>query len=317
MNDTPLVAVRALSKVFYRGAGRAIQAATDVNFSIPEGEFFGVVGESGCGKSTLGRLILRLIEPSGGQVFFEGQEISALAGRPLARLRRGMQMIFQNPFASFDPKRTLGFSLGEAARFHGRSREAAQERIRELLAYIKLPEETLSRLPKELSGGQLQRLAIARSLITEPRFIVADEPVSALDVSVQAQLLNLLYDLKRRLRLTMLFISHDIQVVEYLCDRVAVMYMGRIVEMAGAAEIFNRPLHPYTRALIAAAPKLDLSHRDFAWRDSLNAGPEDPPEEQRGCRFAPRCSLSGGRCLEAAPPLIEGGAGHYVACYQV
>ena len=250
-------------------------------------------------------------------MFFEDREIGALAGRSLARLRRGMQMIFQNPFASFDPKRTLGFSLREAARFHGLSREAAPERIRELLGYIKLPEETLARLPKELSGGQLQRLAIARSLITEPRFIVADEPVSALDVSVQAQLLNLLYDLKRRLRLTMLFISHDIQVVEYLCDRVAVMYMGRIVEMAGAAEIFNRPLHPYTRALIAAAPKLDFSHRDFTWQDSLNAASEDPPEEQRGCRFAPRCSLRGGRCLGEAPPLVKGGAGHYVACYQV
>ena len=313
MSDAPLVVLRDLSKRFYRGAGEALRAVERVNCSINRGEFFGVVGESGCGKSTLGRLILRLVEPSEGQVFFDGAEITALAKRPLARLRPKMQMIFQNPFASFDPKRTLGSSLEEAARFHGLARGAAGERIRELLGYINLPEETLARLPKELSGGQLQRLAIARSLITEPLFIVADEPVSALDVSVQAQLLNLLYGLKERLGLTMLFISHDIQVVKYLCGRAAVMYLGGIVEEAGAEELFERPLHPYTRSLIAAAPGLGGVGGDVAMGDSADP---DPWKEQRGCRYASRCALCGGRCLAEPPPLIEGGAGHYVACYK-
>jgi oligopeptide/dipeptide ABC transporter ATP-binding protein len=284
----------------------------DVSFSIQRGEFFGVVGESGCGKSTLGRLILRLIEPSGGQVFFNGEEVTGLSPKRLSRLRPSMQMIFQNPFASFDPKMSLGASLGEAARFHGLSRKAARDRILELLRLINLSEDVLARLPKEISGGQLQRLAIARALITNPPFIIADEPVSALDVSVQAQLLNLLYDLKERLNLTMIFISHDIQVVEYLCDRTAVMYMGSIVEIAGGKELFDRPLHPYTRALISAAPRLETGDRK---RELLGGDPPSPFENNPGCRFSSRCPRRGEACRKGQPVLAEGGDGHSVACF--
>jgi oligopeptide/dipeptide ABC transporter ATP-binding protein len=318
-----LLRLDGLSKRFFRGAGETVRAVEKVSFSIRRGEFFGVVGESGCGKSTLGRLILRLIEASEGQVFFKGEDITAASKQRMSRLRPLMQMVFQNPFASFDPKMTLGASLAEAAKFHGLSRNEGQDRILELLGQVNLSADALTRLPKELSGGQLQRLAIARSLITGPVFIVADEPVSALDVSIQAQLLNLLYDLKERLNLTMLFISHDIQVVKYLCDRAAVMYMGGIVEIAGAEDLFTRPLHPYTRALIAAAPKLNAAD-GTAREDSVPENPTDstnPPdsanpwEEWNGCRFAPRCPLRVERCLSEPPPLIEGGDGHSVACH--
>jgi oligopeptide/dipeptide ABC transporter ATP-binding protein len=307
-----ILEVKSLSRSFRRKSGQAVRAVEDVSFSIYRGEFFGVVGESGCGKSTLGRLILRLIEPSAGQVFFNGEELTALSPRRLSRLRPSMQMIFQNPFASFDPKMTLGASLGEVARFHGLSRKDTRDRILELLDLINLSEDVLSRLPKEISGGQLQRLAIARSLITNPPFIIADEPVSALDVSVQAQLLNLLYDLKERLGLTVIFISHDIQVVEYLCDRTAVMYMGGIVELAGGEELFDRPLHPYTRALISAAPRLEAGG---GTRELLGGDPPSPFEHNPGCRFSSRCPRRREACRKGQPVLTEGGDGHSVACF--
>jgi peptide/nickel transport system ATP-binding protein len=318
-----ILRLRHLSKSFYRGGNETVRAVEKVNFSVNRGEFFGVVGESGCGKSTLGRLILRLIEADEGQVFFEDEEISAASKKRLAELRPLMQMIFQNPFASFDPKRTLRFSLEEAACFHGFSRTDAKEKILKLLELINLSADVLPRLPKELSGGQLQRLAIARALVTDPRFIVADEPVSALDVSVQAQLLNLLHDLKKQLHLTMLFISHDIQVIQYLCDRVAVMYMGGIVEIAGAALLFARPLHPYTRALIAAAPRTEPGQNQNVLRGLYPMSFTDPGdvsnpwENQRGCRFAPRCSKCVEQCLAETPPLAEGGDGHFAACHFI
>ncbi|MDR0720562.1 MAG: ABC transporter ATP-binding protein [Treponema sp.] len=307
-----ILEVKSLSKSFRRNSRQAVRAVENVSFSIYRGEFFGIVGESGCGKSTLGRLIPRLIEPSGGQVFFNGEEVTAASRKRLSRLRPLMQMIFQNPFASFDPKMTLGSSLREAALFHGLPRKAAQARILELLGLINLSADVLSRLPKEISGGQLQRLAIVRALIPSPPFIIADEPVSALDVSVQAQLLNLLYDLKERLDLTVIFISHDIQVVEYLCDRTAVMYMGSMVEIAGAEELFDRPLHPYTRALISAAPRLETGGGK---RELLGGDPPSPFDDIPGCRFSPRCPRRGEACLKARPVLAEGGDGHSVACH--
>jgi oligopeptide/dipeptide ABC transporter ATP-binding protein len=310
--EDSILEVKSLSKNFRRNSKQMVRAVADVSFSIRRGEFFGVVGESGCGKSTLGRLILRLIEPSGGQVFFNGEEITAASLKRLSRLRPSMQMIFQNPFASFDPKMTLDASLREAALFHGLSRKAAQDRILELLRLINLSEDVLPRLPKEISGGQLQRLAIARALIPNPPFVIADEPVSALDVSVQAQLLNLLYELKKRLGLTVIFISHDIQVVEYLCDRTAVMYMGGMVEIAGAKELFDRPLHPYTRALIDAAPRLETGGGK---RELLGGDPPSPFDDNPGCRFFSRCPRREEACLKKQPLLNEGGDGHSVACY--
>lgn len=307
-----ILEVKSLSKSFRRNSKQAVQAVENVSFSIYRGEFFGVVGESGCGKSTLGRIILRLIEPSEGQIFFNGEEITVSSPKRLSRLRPSMQMIFQNPFASFDPKMSLGSSLREAALFHGLSRKAARSRILELLGLINLSDDVLSRLPREISGGQLQRLAIARALITNPPFIIADEPVSALDVSVQAQLLNLLYELKERLGLTVIFISHDIQVVEYLCNRTAVMYMGSIVEIAGAKELFERPFHPYTQALIAAAPRLETGGGK---RELLGGDPPSPFDHNPGCRFSPRCPRRGEACLKTQPVLTEGGDGHSVACH--
>jgi oligopeptide/dipeptide ABC transporter ATP-binding protein len=308
----PILEVKSLCKDFQRNAKQTVRAVDDVSFTVYRGEFFGVVGESGCGKSTLGRLILRLIEPSGGQVFFNGEDLTALSPKRLSRLRPSMQMIFQNPFASFDPKMTLGASLREAALFHGFSRRTAQDRILELLDLINLSEDVLPRLPKEISGGQLQRLAITRALIPNPPFVVADEPVSALDVSVQAQLLNLLYDLKERLDLTVIFISHDIQVVEYLCDRTAVMYMGGMVEVAEAKELFDRPQHPYTQALISAAPRLEAGGEKKAL---LGGDPPSPFEKNPGCRFFSRCPRREDGCGKTRPPLTEGGDGHSVACY--
>jgi oligopeptide/dipeptide ABC transporter ATP-binding protein len=307
-----ILEIRSLDKIFRQNSKQAIRAVENVSLSIYRGEFFGIVGESGCGKSTLGRLILRLIEPSGGQVFFNGEEVTKFPPKRLSLLRPSMQMIFQNPFASFDPKMTLGSSLREAALFHGLSRKDAKTRILELLGLINLSDDILSRLPREISGGQLQRLAIARALITNPPFIIADEPVSALDVSVQAQLLNLLYDLKERLNLTVIFISHDIQVVEYLCDRTAVMYMGSIVEIAGAKELFEQPFHPYTRALIAAAPRLEAGGGK---RELLGGDPPSPFESNPGCRFSSRCTHRKEVCLKMQPVLAEGGNGHSVACH--
>ncbi|MDR0554406.1 MAG: ABC transporter ATP-binding protein [Treponema sp.] len=323
-NEDTLLRLNGLSKRFFQGAGQTVRAVEKVSFSVRRGEFFGVVGESGCGKSTLGRLILRLIEASEGRVFFNGEDITAASKRRMALLRPSMQMVFQNPFASFDPKMPLGASLEEVARFYGLSRKERPDRILELLDYINLSVDVLPRLPKELSGGQLQRLAIARSLITNPAFIVADEPVSALDVSVQAQLLNLLSDLKRRLNLTMLFISHDIQVVKYLCDRAAVMYMGGVVEIAGVEELFTRPLHPYTRALIASAPKLngEAPYPVDTPDPKDTPDPVDTPDSMNpweawiGCRFAPRCPLRDDRCLSEPSLQAEGGDDHSVACHR-
>jgi peptide/nickel transport system ATP-binding protein len=308
-----LLELRSLKKHYALGRRRVVRAVDDVSLSVDRGEFLGIVGESGCGKSSLGRMVLRLIEPSAGQVLFKGRDITALSHARLGPLRRSMQMIFQNPSGSFNPKMRVGDALTEVGRYHGMSRSAAAERIGELLSYIGLSAEILSRIPRELSGGQLQRLAIARSLITGPEFIVADEPVSALDVSVQAQLLNLLCDLRRRLEMTMLFISHDIMVVEYLCDRVAVMYLGVIVEIAPAEELFLQPLHPYTKALIAAAPKLEGG--TGAAEPLLEGDPAASFAIGPGCRFAPRCRFCRDICRTAAPELVKRGEGHYAACH--
>ncbi len=292
---------------------RVLQAVGGVSFEIPQGEIFGVVGESGCGKSSLGRCLLRMETITEGKLTFRGQDITKLSGRDLLPLRRHMQMIFQNPYGSFDPKQKIGAAFSEVAKVHHIPHREAQEKIRGLLADINLPEDTLHRIPREMSGGQLQRLCIARALLLDPGFLVADEPVSALDVSVQAQILNLLMDLREKFSLTMLFISHEMTVVRYLCDRVAVMYLGTIVEQAETEALFSRLLHPYTRALMSAIPRVHPEKRQerIILQGDLPSAMDMPP----GCPFAPRCPQCTQRCQDEKPQLRDAGGGHFVACH--
>lgn len=294
---------------------KVLKALDGVSITIRKGEIFGIVGESGCGKSTLGRAMLRLFPVTDGQVIFKGDDISKLDRRQMKAYRRDMQMIFQNPFSSFNPKLKVGTSLREVATVYGMSEEEADKKIKELLDYIHLPEDMLNRSPGELSGGQLQRLAIARALILNPSFIVADEPVSALDVSVQAQILNLITDLRKEVGMTMLFISHEMTVVEHICDYVAVMYLGKVMEMAPTKVLFANLLHPYTQALMSAIPKADpeiVTERIMLEGDIPNA--IDLPS---GCRFASRCRYCSEICKTKEPLLTDVGDGHFVACHRV
>jgi oligopeptide/dipeptide ABC transporter ATP-binding protein len=314
-----LLDVRNIKKYYPLGRGRLLRAVDGISFSLRENEILGIVGESGCGKSTLGRLALRLIEPTGGRVFFQGRDITAQSRGSLGPVRKAMQMVFQNPFASFNPKLRIADSLMEVCRHYGMGREAGRERIEAILADTGLQGDLLSRRPRELSGGQLQRLAITRALLSGPALIVADEPLSALDVSVQAQLLNLLESLRKTRSLSMIFISHDMTVVEYLCSRVAVMYLGRIVEQANAEELFRDALHPYTRSLIAAVPRME--RREPSETAILKGEAPGPGEPIRGCAFAPRCPeasdpRSAALCRGEAPPLVEAAPGHWVSCHK-
>ncbi|GHV69518.1 oligopeptide transport ATP-binding protein AppF [Spirochaetia bacterium] len=313
-----MLEVKELTKLFPVGR-RRITAVNDVSFRVEENEIFGIVGESGCGKSTLGRLILRLIEPSGGQVFFKGQDISALRRRAMRPLRRSMQMVFQNPFASFNPKIRILSALTEVCRYYGMSADETRDRIGRLFADIGLSEDLLYRWPRELSGGQLQRLAIARALLSDPSLIVADEPLSALDVSVQAQLLNLLKALRGNRSMAMVFISHDMTVVEYLCDRVGVMYLGRIMELLPGSDLSENALHPYTRSLRASSPRLDR-FKDGEKSDTaalLKGETPDPSHVLKGCPFAPRCPEASKHCREEIPEIREAAPGHLVRCHLV
>ena len=275
----------------------------------------GVVGESGCGKSTLGRSVLRLFPITEGEILFDGTDISRMNRRELKPYRKNMQMIFQNPYSSFNPKQKIGSALYEVGRVYGMDERALHEKVEQLMEYISLPLDMLHRSPGELSGGQLQRLAIARALILEPGFIVADEPVSALDVSVQAQILNLITDLRKKLKMTMMFISHEMTVVEHICDNVAVMYLGRIVEMAPVKELFSNICHPYTQALMSAIPKADPE--DAKERIILEGDIPNAIDLPRGCSFASRCRYCTQQCREKAPELKDIGNGHKVACYHV
>ena len=258
-----IVHVEHLKKYFpvgsagFRKEPKQLKAVDDVSLDIHEGEIIGIVGESGCGKSTLGRAILRLFPVTDGKIVFKGTDITRMDRKELKEYRRDMQMIFQNPFSSFNPKQRIGNALAEVGKVYGMTESETNERIAELMEHINLPMDFLHRMPSELSGGQLQRLAIARALILNPGFIVADEPVSALDVSVQAQILNLITDLRKKMNMTMMFISHEMTVVEHTCDYICVMYLGRIIEMAPTKELFAHISHPYTRALMSAIPKAD------------------------------------------------------------
>jgi oligopeptide transport system ATP-binding protein len=291
-----------------------VKAVEGVNLAIEPGETMGLVGESGSGKSTLGRLILRLLEPTSGRVMFEGRDLSTLGRRELRRLRREMQIVFQDPYASLNPRMRVGTIVGEGIDIHhlARGREK-QDRLVQLLRMVGLEADALSRYPHEFSGGQRQRIGIARALAVNPRFVVLDEPVSALDVSIQAQIINLLQDLQEQLNLTYLFIAHDLRVVEHISRRVAIMYLGKIVELGASEEIYSNPRHPYTRALLSAVPSLDpLTKSEQIRLPGELPSPVNPPS---GCSFHPRCLYAREVCSKVTPPLEAGATGHAVACH--
>lgn len=317
---TALLAVEGLIKhfpiqrgVFSRVVG-AVQAVNGVSFSIERGRTLSLVGESGSGKTTAGRCILRLIEPTAGRVLFDGIDVSSLDARSMRQLRKRMQIIFQDPFSSLNPRMTVYSVLAEALRVHGLAhRSERRQRVDELLRLVGLPPSSAGRYPHEFSGGQRQRIGVARALAVEPDLIIADEPVSALDVSIQAQILNLMEELQARLGLTYLFIGHDLSVVRHISDEVAVMYLGRIVERATADRVFQSCVHPYTRALLAAAPTaIPKQKRRGKTLAGDSPSPIAPPS---GCPFHPRCPDAQGRCRETIPPLVEVAPGHWAACH--
>ncbi len=313
----PLVEVAHLQHSF-RSSGRgrpAVRAVDDVSFSLGAGETLGLVGESGCGKSTLARSVLRLLEPSAGTIRFAGRDITALGARALRPLRREMQMVFQDPTGALNPRRRVGSIVSAPMRWQGAGRFAAEQWTRELLVRVELAPEHAGRFPHELSGGQRQRVGIARALALEPRLVVLDEPVSALDVSVQAQIVNLLEDLQRDLGLAYLFVAHDLDVVRHVSDRVAVMYAGKIVELAPAAALYERPVHPYTAALLAAAPVPD-PRRARARPRPVGGEHPDPSAPPPGCRFHPRCPAATAICRTEEPPLTEYPGGRLAACHH-
>jgi len=313
MSNIPLIEVRHLKKHFGSGA-RPVRAVDDVSFSIRPGETLGLVGESGSGKSTIGRTVLRLIERTAGEVLYRGEDLAGLSAERMRKMRSKLQIIFQDPYASLNPKMRIGAILAEALATHGlhQGRGQRDRRIAELLETVGLRAEHAKRFPHEFSGGQRQRIGVARALAVEPEFIVADEPLSALDVSIQSQVINLLADLRERLSLTMLFISHDLDVVEYLCDRVVVLYLGKVMEVASTAELFARPMHPYTQALLAASPKPDptIAVTHVPLKGDIPS-PIAPPS---GCVFRTRCPHAIDACAQAVPALDDVASGHQVAC---
>ena len=316
-----LLEVKNLKKYFPVKAGvfkrtvAHVKAVDDISFAVKEGETLGLVGESGCGKSTTGRTILRLLEATEGKVIFDGKSIMDLDKKEMRAVRRDMQIIFQDPYASLNPRMTVGNIVGEAIDLHNlaASKKERNEMVRELLEKVGLGSEYMQRYPHEFSGGQRQRIGVARALAVDPKLIIADEPVSALDVSVQAQVVNLLQDLQKEFGLTFLFIAHDLSVVKHISDRVAVMYLGKIVELTDKDDLYNNPKHPYTQSLLSAIPEADpKKKKERIILEGDVPSPVDPPS---GCRFHPRCPKAFAKCSEVEPEFKEYGAGHFAACH--
>jgi len=325
LNNQPLLEVNNLRKYFKVGSGGLfggkksnLKAVDGVSFTINRGETLGLVGESGCGKSTTGRTIIRLYDATGGEVIFDGTDLTLLSEKQLHPYRKRIQMIFQDPYASLNGRMTVTDIIGEGISTHGLHTGAArQERIFDLLNRVGLKREHANRYPHEFSGGQRQRIGIARALAVEPELVVCDEPISALDVSIQAQVVNMLDDLQDDMGLTYLFIAHDLSMVKHISDRIGVMYLGMLAETAESDELYNHPLHPYTKALLSAIPipdpKLTRENKRIILKGDVPS-PIDPPE---GCRFASRCPLVSEKCRQVTPELTDRGAGHFVACHNV
>jgi len=295
-----------------------VHAVDDVSFEIYPGQTLGLVGESGCGKTTLGRTILQVIRPTSGEILFDGRDLAAVAGAEQKAFRRSAQMIFQDPFSSLDPRATVGEIIGEGLRIHRvGSRAERAERVREIMSLVGLRPYYAQRYPHEFSGGQRQRIGIARALVLHPKLVVCDEPVSALDVSIQSQILNLLKDLQRQLALTYLFIAHNLAVVRYISDRVGVMYLGKLVEVAPTEELFANALHPYTQALLSAIPVADPAQRDSRRQIVLAGDVPSPINPPAGCRFHTRCPFAIDICRVVEPPLKQYGNDHVAACHVV
>jgi peptide/nickel transport system ATP-binding protein len=318
-----LVEVRHVKKYFPIRKGvlqrevARVHAVDDVSFSVREGETLGLVGESGCGKSTLGRTIVRLLEPTAGQIVFRGQQIEDFGPRRLRPLRREMQMVFQDPYASLNPRKRVGSIVGDPMKIHGiGDKRERQAHVEELLETVGLSPEHYNRFPHEFSGGQRQRIGIARALALRPKLVVADEPVSALDVSIQSQMLNLLEDLQNEFQLTYIFIAHDLGVVRHVSDRIAVMYLGKLVELSPAEELYQRPIMPYTEALLSAVPVPDPDIAASRERIVLEGDVPSPINPPSGCRFHPRCRYATQVCTDIEPPLVDYGNGHLAACHH-
>lgn len=323
-NNMPLLKVEHLTKEFPTGSGflagkfskKVVSAVNDISFEINPGETFGLVGESGCGKSTTGRAIMHLDPATSGKVYFEGKDISKMNSKELKAMRREMQFIFQDPYASLNPRMTIGEIIAEPMVIHGiGTPEERVERVRELLDVVGLNPEHINRYPHEFSGGQRQRVGIARSFILRPKLIICDEPVSALDVSIQAQVLNLLKDLQKQYGTAYLFIAHDLSVVQHISDRVAVMYLGKMVELSDWKSLYAEPSHPYTQSLLSAVPIPDPDVQKGRKRIILAGDPPSPIDPPSGCRFHTRCPIAQAKCAQETPEFREIDGGHYCACH--
>jgi len=321
MSDENVLEVRNLKKYFPMGHGHQLKAVDDVSFVIHEGETLGLVGESGCGKTTCGRTCIGMYDRTGGEILYRGRDIAALKGQELFEFHREAQMIFQDPYASLDPRMTVSDIIAEGLDVHHlvKNREERTQRVYELLNMVDLNQEHANRFIHEFSGGQRQRIGIARALAMEPKLLILDEPISALDVSIQAQVVNMLVRLQNEMHLTYLFIAHDLSMVKHISDRVAVMYLGKIVEITRSSELYSNPLHPYTKALLSAIPIPDpeVEEQRASSRIRLQGEVPNPIDPPPGCRFAGRCPLATAQCRQSEPALKKYGEDHYVACFVV